>query len=532
MLPSQMRAVIQAVVTRLEGRATYAVVFGLILLIGILARCWEFGRLPPGLNIDEASIGIEAYDLYHFGIDRNGISYPIYFISWGSGQNALYGYALIPFVAALGLRPLAVRLPMLIAGILTLPLAHFIGVRIFGRHLALVSTLFLGISPWHIILSRWGLESNVLPFVFTLGFASLLKAIRRPGWLVFASLVLGLSLYAYGTAFAAVPIFMLLAFAALTRKGLVGPRELVPAVFAFALVAAPIGIMLLVNALGLPSIALGPVTIPHSPVQPRYTATTVFSMTDAPRSIAANLWIALRLLITQSDGIVYNVADPYGYFYRFTFPLALLGIVLLVMRIRSEQRIEDILLGAWIGSSFAIAIFQQMNINRFNLIFIPLLFCTLLSLQWLNARVPGTLLFTVVLLLIGFVAFTIHYHGDSYRRAIGQRMNTGILAAIGFARDVSQHPICISGKISMPYIYALFSERTNPADFLATVVYVDPLQPLRRVRAFGRYRFGSPNCTSAEPYTYVWRSGERPPNLGKRYEYRFFDNFVVYFPRP
>jgi hypothetical protein len=65
------------------------ILFIFILALGIFARVWGFGRLPPGLNADEASIGIDAFNLLHYGIDRNGISFPVQFISWESGQNAL-----------------------------------------------------------------------------------------------------------------------------------------------------------------------------------------------------------------------------------------------------------------------------------------------------------------------------------------------------------------------------------------------------------------------------------------------------------
>ena len=46
--------------------------FCIILGLGIFARAWEFRSLPPGLNQDEASSGVDAYDLLHYGVDRNG----------------------------------------------------------------------------------------------------------------------------------------------------------------------------------------------------------------------------------------------------------------------------------------------------------------------------------------------------------------------------------------------------------------------------------------------------------------------------
>jgi hypothetical protein len=59
--------------------------------------------------------GWDAYDLGHYGTDHNGISDPVLLTSFGSGQNALYAYVLIPFVYH-SLTPLTVRLPMLVRG--------------------------------------------------------------------------------------------------------------------------------------------------------------------------------------------------------------------------------------------------------------------------------------------------------------------------------------------------------------------------------------------------------------------------------
>ena len=70
-------------------RYQIAILFTLIFVVGIFARTWEYAALPPGLNPDEASIGVEAYYLYKFGMDRYGMTYPVHLISWGSGQNAL-----------------------------------------------------------------------------------------------------------------------------------------------------------------------------------------------------------------------------------------------------------------------------------------------------------------------------------------------------------------------------------------------------------------------------------------------------------
>jgi hypothetical protein len=67
-------------------------VFYLFILIGTILRFLQFGNIPTGFHGDEASIGFEAFSLLNTGADRWGHKLPAYFLSWGSGQNTLYGY--------------------------------------------------------------------------------------------------------------------------------------------------------------------------------------------------------------------------------------------------------------------------------------------------------------------------------------------------------------------------------------------------------------------------------------------------------
>ncbi len=501
------------------------------MVLGVFARTWEYGHLPPELNADEASIGVEAYNLAHFGVDRNGISYPVHFIAWGSGQNALYGYVLIPFVAVLGLSPLVVRLPMLLAGITSLPVMYFVATRTFNRRIGLLATFFLAISPWHILLSRWALESNLLPFVFLSAYACLLLGATRKLWFLAACILLGLGLYAYGTAYAVVPVFMVCVVLIMARRSLLRPWELALGVLLFSAVVVPIGLFLLVNSLGLSPIALGPVTIPRLPVQARFEAATVMGQADLVGSVAANFWTGLKLLVTESDGIIYNVVDPYGYFYRFSFPVALAGLGLLVYELRCKARIEHLFLLSWIGAALLLAILQPVNVNRFNMVFMPLLLCTAFAVGWLGNRFRPVLPASVLILLLAFAAFTFAYHGESYRQQIGQKFHAGLLPALRFAESQVDTGLCVTDEINMPYIFALFTAHTTPADYVGTVKYVDAQAPFRQVLSFDRYIFGTQNCMGATPYTYVLTTQEIPPRFGNRYSYEFFDKFVVYYPK-
>ncbi len=516
----------------LNPRFSHWLLFTLILGLGVFARTWEFRSLPPGLNPDEASIGVEAYDLSHYGIDRNGVSYPVHFVSWANGQNALYGYLLIPFVALLGLHPTVVRLPMLLAGIASIPLAYYVGKQIFDRRYGLLTMFCLAISPWHILLSRLGLESNLFPFVFLAGFACLLNIGKNGKWFVAACILFGLCLYAYGTAYAMVPAFLLLAALILVRDRTLSYGFLGAGIITFVLIAIPIGLFIAVNNLQTRSIQLGPVTIPLLPVQARYLSASILSDGNPIPGILQNLGLTLRLLIFQSDGLLYNTIDPYGYFYAITFPLAVLGAGLLAGWKKVPNRSGSLLLLAWLIAAGYIGLLLSANVNRLNILFIPLIFCIATSIYWLGERNKGILWASVCLLFLGFIFFTASYHGEAYRVAADKKFRQGLVPAIQYATTTTQGEVCITDEINSPYIYVLFAERPDPRAFLSSVQYIDPRASFREVKSFLQYTFGEQNCAVEEKPVYVLMAGEIPIRFAQRYDYRFFDNYVVFYPKP
>jgi hypothetical protein len=506
----------------------HAALLAMVILLGIFARTWEYGRLPPSLNPDEASAGVEAINLLRFGQDRNGVTLPVKFISWGSGQDVLYAYLLMPVVGVLGLSPVVVRLPMLVLALATLPLAYLATRRVFDNGVALMAAFMLAISPWHILLSRWALDSNLFPFVFLAGFTCLLMVRRSGWWFVPACLLLALCLYAYGTAYVVIPVFMVGAVLLLARERGLRTAQLWTGLAGFAVLAMPIALLLAVNRLGFSSIHVGPFTAPRFPVEVRWESTTLLGASNMVDALATNITTAFRLLLAESDGISYNVVEPFGIFYRCGFLLALAGLALIVAK--RERHLEVSLLLLWLAAAACVALLSAVNINRFNIIFIPLVMLGARALGHLQSMSRLIAYGIVFVLLAAFGAFTIAYHGEEYRGVANFKFQNGLIPALISAQSGSTGTICVTDKINMPYIYALFAEQTNPSDFLASVKYVDPAEPLRRVASFGRYVFGVAQCSGGADTTYVLAAAETPPRLGNRYAYEFFDNFIVYTP--
>lgn len=157
----------------------------LIIALAFVLRFWNLGSFPP-LNADEAALGYNAYSLIQTSLDEHGNSWPIHFQSFNDFKPGLMVYLILPFVKVLGLTVWAVRIPGALAGVGTVVVIYYLTKELQrkvdqgspsrpplylrgGDTFALVSALFLAISPWHIHFSRGGWEVNVATFLMTLG---------------------------------------------------------------------------------------------------------------------------------------------------------------------------------------------------------------------------------------------------------------------------------------------------------------------------------------------------------------------------
>jgi len=504
-----------------------------VLSLGIFARAWEFRSLPPGLHQDEASIGVEAFSLLHYGVDRNNVSFPVHFIAWGSGQNALYGYVLIPFVWLFGLTPTTVRIPMFLTGITSLPLVYLAARRLWNEKFGLFAMFCMAISPWHILLSRWGLESNLLPFTFLAGFTCLLYSKSRPYFFYAAIAFFALSFYCYGAAYAAIPLFLLPAFIIIFRAHWLERRTLLLGFCLFVLISIPIGLFVMVNTFKLEPIHIGLLTIPRLPAtQTRYEYLGAIFSKDFLSSILLNARIFGRVLITQTDGKLRNSVDPYGYFYLVTFPFALLGMYQMLREKGSPYRAERLLLLTWLFAGFVLGFLQPVNLNRINFLIMPLILMIAYFLCWVAVRYRYILQTTVVALIIAFLFFTRDYHSATYRENAEKEFFTGFLPAVQSAVTVPDVPACITTeKLQGPFIYVLFADPPRPSDYLNTVVYDDPQAQIRQVEKLMRYTFGLENCQDTPETVYVLFRSEHPPHGDNFYEIEKFNRYSIYIPR-
>lgn len=167
-----------AVVNYLKINKT-TVIFIIVVLLAIFLRFYNLSSVPPSVSLDEASIGYNAYSILNTGADEYGTKFPLLLRAYDDWRPALYVYLVIPFVKIFGLNVLSVRLPSVILSVLTVIATYFLTIELFktwslksGEILALLVSLFLAVSPWHIYISRLGHEANtgLAFFIFAMYF--------------------------------------------------------------------------------------------------------------------------------------------------------------------------------------------------------------------------------------------------------------------------------------------------------------------------------------------------------------------------
>ncbi len=463
-----------------------------IFALGIFVRFFLLGVIPPGLNQDEASIGYDAWALLHYGIDRNGFHNPVHLVSWGSGQNALYAYLSMPFIRIFGLNVFSVRSLNALMGCLSLFLFYDLMKNLTDRDTGIVALFLLAISPWHIMMSRWGLESNIFPAFLLLGIWLLVRSLQREFFLLLAFFVFALSLYAYGTAYFFVPLFLLCVSWYLLRHG----RVRIPVLFLgsaiFALVAIPVALFVFINFQGLDSIITPFFSIPRLPTLRFGAVSSLFGGRFFTESLTNFRDLLDLLFLTQHDGLIWNSIPAYGYLFLFSPPFLLFGFFHTLRTQKMWTQFNPLfLLVVWFLVGMFLGIVTRVNVNRVNAIFLPAICLVAIGISFLREHARTFFRYLILCYCLFFASFLYSYFfiypinaGPAFFESFGE----AIQYALKMAPPESK--ICITDTVNMPYIFVLFYEHTDPRVFLQSVTYTNPKAPFRAVQSFDRYCFG------------------------------------------
>jgi 4-amino-4-deoxy-L-arabinose transferase-like glycosyltransferase len=221
-------------IARLIGAAAIAT--------ALAVYAWRIADVPAYVSLDEAHFANHAHSLATTAHDLNGSRLPLFIsledplgdrpvLPWGTTWYHPVGFYLI--AAGLTVMPLsewAIRLPLVLVGLLNIVLIYLIAHRWYGdRRVAFGAAALLAMSPAHFLLSRLALD-YLLPLPFTLAWLlSLTGLMRRPDRraAMVTGLALGLGCYSYVSSWLMMPIYLVITIviivASLRRRDLVMP---------------------------------------------------------------------------------------------------------------------------------------------------------------------------------------------------------------------------------------------------------------------------------------------------------------------
>jgi hypothetical protein len=143
----------------LRRAAPWLTALTLLVAAAVVRNVANLDGSPPGLYIDEASIGYNAWTVANFGVDEHGISTPLYFEAFGEYKNPVYIYALAPLARLLPLTVAVERMPAAVLGLIALLFLTGAAWRLTRSWPITCFTLALAaLTPWLVQESRVGFE--------------------------------------------------------------------------------------------------------------------------------------------------------------------------------------------------------------------------------------------------------------------------------------------------------------------------------------------------------------------------------------
>ncbi len=494
----------------------------LIFIVGLALglRLYNVRDNPPALSWDEVSIGYNAYSILKTGRDEHGRFLPIdTFIAYGDYKPPLALYITVPFVALFGLNELAVRLPSVLFGTLTVLLTYFLVVELFKdngqetisnkqadrllftAYCPILSSALLAISPWHINLSRAGFEATIALFFIVLGVVLCLAARRKEKlfwicWLPFVAAV-----YTFNSARYFVPLL------ALGLVVFIGKRVLVHK-------------NIFLGGIILSIVLLLPI-LPHlfsKQAMLRFREVNIFS--DISAVVTANNRIARegnsllsKILNNRRVGYAYSMLGHYmdhfdpnflfirgdgnpkfstqdvGQLYLIEAPFLAIGIIMLFLH---APNIAFFVL-FWLLVSIVPAATARETPHALRIlnslptwqIFIAygLLVCM--------GKIRRVLVVAVVVIYIFQTSYYIYNYHTHYPRVYASEWQYGYGQAIRYAKgayDAYDH-IFITDRIGRPYMYTLFFTQHDPGLYLGQKKSYFDAAGFYHVDGFDKYVF-------------------------------------------
>ena len=443
------------------------------LWIGAIAVCAalvvvrnlvDLSGSPPGLYVDEASIGYNAWTIAHFGVDEHGIHLPLFFEAFGEYKNPIYVYSVAALARFLPLTVAVERFPAALFGLTVVGFLTATAWRLTGSRAITLGTLALAaLTPWLVIESRVGFETVSMVALLAAAVWCLSARTPTPRQFGLAGVFLAFAIYGYTTARLEV---LLLAVALAAVWGFARTsgwwRAMVPVFVGYVV----LGIYALLN----PGALTG-----------RFELISIWS-DGAPLNVVIDRFLANyftyfspSFLFVNGDANPRQNTEIGGMLLWVTVPLLVAG--LLVCWQRRRQPLIQFLAAAIVLGPIAAALTNNGTPHALRssgmlpfLVALAILGADGIR-RALRSRPQALLAVTGVLaagLLVQGALYTFDLY-TAYPNRAAVDFDTGEIAAITTAHaDAAGHRVYLSSNLDPPYIEAFFALEPAPPSHAVT----------------------------------------------------------------
>lgn len=349
----------------------------------------------------------------------------------------------------------------------------------------------LTISPWHIMMSRWGLESNLAPGFLVFGLLFFIQGIKNEKFFLLSAFFYGLSLYCYATIWPIVPFIVLLQVIYLlyVRKAKVTKWTVASGIL-LGILAIPVFLFLLVNKGMIGEIVTPVLSIPKLVV-----------MRDGEISVdqigkkTENL---LSILVNENDGRYWNSTEQFGLYYKCFLIFAVIGLLYCIKGgYRSlKTRIYDgyVFIGIQFLTVFVLGMLIYVNVNRINCIHISIIIFMADGIYHVQQMIRNDLKYIKEITIAGFLLCFLlfeHFYFGEYARDIGRMFQDGIEPAVRYAENLAGEKNTIYVDKSIFYPKVLVFSKLTPEEYRETVQYANYPAVYLKINTCGNYMFGT-----------------------------------------
>jgi 4-amino-4-deoxy-L-arabinose transferase-like glycosyltransferase len=460
----------------------------LILLFAAGLRLFRLGDVPHGMTWDEAAIGYNGHAVITTRRDEWIQRLPVSFRSFGDYKSPFAIYLNGFFTLAFGMNLWAVRLPFVLVGIGAvlgmILLTRELGIKIGWKKkqlfwLSLISGILLASSPWHLHYSRAGFESGMALGFTIWGVYLLIKAYNQGKfkfiYLYSSVFFFALTLYTYHSSKIATPLLVIIILLWYRDTVIKNIKHLLFSGVGGGVVLYP----LIKDSLfgkGL-----------------ERAGTLIFAQTDGFvdlvqiffKQFFAHLNPAY-LVMGQATSLRHGDGS-WGVLLPITFFLFLSGLIFFVKKVRTGKIDKNYLFAMlWIAIGIIPAALGAELVPHSNRALLSLpgfLLLAILGLNdfstWIkstkiNKKISGShgeksmvwvsiMGILILLQALFFIKYLNNYYND-FAKASATDFTDGYLEAFDYVKELEKDTskIVFTSEYGQPYIFALFSRKTNP----------------------------------------------------------------------